>query len=298
MRKSFAVGAMTVLIGGISLGQVNARLLTPTPLNHFYVVLDSATYKAIEQSSFLRQDFAVTEQRTTTRTDITYTGVYFYGANTYFEFFDASATAIGKLSDSGVAFGFDKAGAMEASKAALAPRFSILEAPITRHFKEKQVPWFYMAVPSNFSPSSGLRFWIMEYHPRFLAEWNPQAGNRNEGVSRKQILERYADVLKDTPRKPYLKDVVALTIAVDEPTQKDFVDLCKLLGYRVRPAGTSTLLEGPDIKLRLIPHTATARGIQEITMKVDRKPVEQTTFSLGERSVLRFHGNGLATWSF
>lgn len=298
MGRVFAVGAITLLIVSISLGQVNVRLLTPTPLNHFYVVLDSATYKAIEESSFLRKDFAVTEQRTTTRTDITYTGVYFYGANTYFEFFDASTTAIGRLSDSGIAFGFDKASAMEASKAVLAPGFSILEAPITRQFNEKQVPWFYMAVPKNFSPGSGLRFWIMEYHPRFLAEWNPQASNRNEGVSRKQILERYADVLKDTPRKPYLKDVVALTIAVEEPTQRDLVELCKLLGYSARPVGTSTLLEGPDIKLRLIPQTATARGIQEITMQVNRKPEKQTTFSFGGRSVLRFHGNGLATWSF
>ena len=35
-------------------------------LNHFYVVLDSPTYKAVEGDAFLRRHFAVSEKRTTT----------------------------------------------------------------------------------------------------------------------------------------------------------------------------------------------------------------------------------------
>lgn len=296
MRKSVLVGAMPLMIVSLFLGPTNTKL-PPVPLNHFYVVLDSATYKAIEQSSFLRKEFAVNEQRTTTRTDISYTGVYFYGTHTYFEFFDASDTAIGKLSDSGVAFGVDQPGALEAIKTELASDFFVGDA-ITRGFEGKQVPWFYMGVPKNFSQTSGLRFWIMEYHPRFLVEWNSGSTDKNQGISRKEILKRYADVLKDLPSKPYFKDVVGITIAVDESTQKRFVHLCKLLGYRQRVTGTTTVLNGDDIELRIIPQTNSVRGIQEITLQVAGKPDKQTEFRFGQKSVLRFQGNGLAKWTF
>jgi hypothetical protein len=296
VRKSI-VGAMALLIASLGPGPVNAKLPSMVPLNHFYLILDSATYKAIEQSSFLRKEFATTEQRTTTRTDTSYTGLYFYGANTYFEFFDAANQAIGKLSDSGLALGTDRAGTLEAVKTDLAGAFSV-GAPITRGFNGKQVPWFYMAVPRNFPESSGLRVWVMEYHPRFLAEWNSQSDNENQGITRKQILARYAAVLPNTPRTPYLKDVVALTIAVDEVTAKKLIELCQLLGYRRRVKGVTTILQGEDVELHLVPQTDSARGIQEITMRVDRTPEYQREFRFGARSFLKFRGNGVATWSF
>lgn len=299
MRKTVIAGAMILVITGLGLGQTDAKLSAPIPLNHFYIVVDAATYKAIEQSDFMRKEFAVNEQRTTTRTDISYTGLYFYGANTYFEFFDASHTAIGKLSDSGVAFGVDQVGTIEKIKTGLSETFSVADSPITRQFNGKQVPWFFMAVPKNLPAESGFRFWLMEYHPRFLSEWNPAGGDaENLGVSRKQILDRYASVLKGTPAKPYLKDVVALTIAVNEQTGKELTAVSKLLGYRERVKGNTTILEGEDIELRLIRQTAARRGVQEITMRVDRKPEKQTEFRFGSKSVLTFHANGLATWSF
>lgn len=296
MSLPLLVGAMSLMIGSLMPSQSNPKLFSSVPLNHFYVVLDSDTYKAIEQSPFLRKEFAVNEQRTTTRTDISYTGVYFYGSNTYFEFFDASETAIGRLSDSGLALGVDHAGALAAIKVELASRFAVGD-PITRGFEGHQVPWFYMAVPKNFPMSSGLRFWVMEYHPKFLMEWNPQSGDKNNGISRKQILRRYADVLKGVPAKPYLKDVIAITIAIDESTQKSLVDLCTHLNYHKRVDGTSTILKGEDVELRLVDQTKDTRGIQQITMRVDGKP-KQTAYRFGAKSILKFHGNGLATWSF
>ena len=88
----------------------------PVFLNHFYVVLDSATYKDIEQSAFLRREFAVTEQRTTVRTDMTYTGLYFYGTNTYFEFFDVSSDASSQVGFGGIALGVDQQGELVRDK--------------------------------------------------------------------------------------------------------------------------------------------------------------------------------------
>ena len=162
----------------------------------------------------------MTEQRTTTRTDISYTGVYFYGTNTYFEFFDVANHTMGRLGDGGIAFGVDRTGGLDAVKRELGEQFSIAPAPITRQFQQKQVPWFYNAGFANFPLDSELRIWAMEYHPRFLAEWNPPATGNSAGVSRKQILQRYVAVLNEKTALPYLQDVVALTLGVNGGTKK------------------------------------------------------------------------------
>lgn len=282
------------LLGMLTQSEAKSRL-PQVFLNHFYVVIDSATYKDIEQSPFLRREFAVTEQRTTVRTDRTYTGLYFYGTNTYFEFFDVSSDTSRQVGFSGIALGVDRTSELQAVAGELTSRFPLVQETITRQYNGKQVPWFYMGEQKDFPIDSELGVWHMEYHPQFLAEWNPQSGGHNQGVSRKQILQRYTAVLKDVPAKSYFEDVVALTVAVNEVNRKKLVELFRLLGYSERSAG---VLKGPGIELRLVPQTEVARGIQEITMRVRSKPKEQTEFRFGAKSVLKFRGDGLATWSF
>ena len=275
---------------------MRSTIPSPISLNHCLIVLDSATFKAIKLDPFLRREFAPTEQRTTTRTDVSYTGLYFYGANTYFEFFDVANQPLGELGDSAIAFGVDQTGTLEPITAELKSEFSVGPA-ITREFKKKQIPWFYMAVPESFPSGSGLRIWIMEYHPRFLKEWNPQPDSTEPQVSRGQVLQRYTDVLNDPPPEPCLKDVVGLTLAVDEPARDRLSELSKLFGYGVRSEGAATVLEGPDVELRLIPQTPQARGLQTITMSINRRP-DKSEFRFGARSVLRFEDDGFASWSF
>ena len=109
----------TVQLGNGSVAEIdlmNAPLLDSLPqvfLNHFYVVLDSSTYKAIEEDTFLRRHFAVNEKRTTTNAEMSYTGLYFYGINTYFEFFDIGNSPKDQVGDSAIAFGVDRPGAIK-----------------------------------------------------------------------------------------------------------------------------------------------------------------------------------------
>jgi hypothetical protein len=273
------------------------KLPFPVYLNHFFITVDSATYKAIESDNFLRGQFAASEQRTTVRTDRTYTGLYFYGTNTYFEFFDDSKASGYKLGDSGIAFGVDDAGAIESLGKEMASEFFAQPRPITRLFDNKQVPWFSMAVPKNLPISSGLSLWVMEYHPRFLAEWNPASTSDKEGVSRRQILGRYKAALGTRPPRSLLDDVVAITIALDKSTSTKLADLCEMLGYHRGAQGSAIVLEGPDLRLRLIDQTDSARGIQEITLRVKGKPAGKSEFRFG-KSVLRFRDDGLAIWTF
>lgn len=286
------------LLGMLTSNEAKSKL-PQVFLNHFYVVIDSATYKEIEQSAFLRREFAVTEQRTTVRTDRSYTGLYFYGTNTYFEFFDVASDTSRQVGFSGIALGVDQPGELQAVARELSSsNFSLDQETITRQYNGNQLPWFYDGKLKDFPLGSSLAVWFMEYHPRFLSEWNPQSGARNQGISRKQILQRYAAVLKDVPAKPYLEDVVALTVAVNDGDRKKLAELGKLLGYSERTVGDAIVLKGPEVELRLVPQTEASRGIQEITMRVKRMPKDQTEFRFGTKSVLTFRSDGLATWSF
>src|ERR1043166_8884463 len=100
-------------------------------LNHFFVVLDHDTYAAIDANAFLTREFAPFERRTTVRNDRSYTGVYFYGTNTYFEFFDATT----QKGTAGIAFSPEMPGAIEAEVPSL----------ITRKLGDAQAPWFWAA---------------------------------------------------------------------------------------------------------------------------------------------------------
>ena len=296
MTTALLLGAIGLSFASPGRGEEPKKPSFRVPLNHFYVVLDPATYKAIESSDFLRGQFAPSEIRTTVRTDMSYTGLYFYGTNTYFEFFDASNSAMGGAGASGIAFGVEQPGALQSLTNEQPSRFALVPAPITRQYKDSQVPWFFMGVPKA-SESGGFQTWIMEYHPRFLAEWNPMEGKANQGITRKALLERYVAVLKSTPAQPCLQDVIGLTINLDSSTATQLIEMCQALGYLSKTEGNVTTLEGPDdFKLRVMVDATSAKGIREMTMRVSREP-EQKELPLG-KSVLRFTGNGQATWSF
>ena len=266
-------------------------------LNHFYVVLDSPTYNAIEEDSFLRKHFAVNEKRTTTNAEMSYTGLYFYGINTYFEFFDIGNSPKDQVGDSAIAFGVDQPGAIKILREKLGSSFEPNLKSVTRLYQGRQVPWFFMATSTSLPYEGGLSCWVMEYHPEFLADWNPQPKGTNLGITRKKILRRYSEILPPVD-KPYLEDVVGLTVAVDASDQNSLIDLCLQLGYQVERKQNEDVvaLNGPDFVLLLIPATQNARGIREIKMRMRNLPEREKEHQL-RQSTLQFAGSS-AIWSF
>ena len=138
----------------------------------------------------------------------------------------------------------------------------------------------------------------MEYQPRFLAEWHPETGGAKTGILREQILQRYREVLPNVPQRPFLEDVIGLTIAADGASIAKMKELCENFGYHASIDREATILEGPDFALRLIPETASARGIKQVIFRVRRSPTGQSQFTFGSRSVLSFQHNGRAVWVF
>jgi len=268
-------------------------------LNHFYITIDSATYLDIEQNVFMRTEFAPNELRTTVRKDTSYTGLYFYGTDTYFEFFNAS-NPLGRdrFTGDGIALGVDESGALQMIEKNLAPDIILEKESVTRQYSNYQIPWFYSAKWEGVSSGSKLALWFMEYHPQFLRKWNAQPKDNNPGVSRRQILQRYTSVLKEVPLRPYFKNVTTLKIAVNEATRKKLIRLAMLLGFRVVTSRGTTNIIGTDIEFHLTPPTGDKEGIQEIVMCTEGKPNTQSEFRFGERSILRFQGDKIATWYF
>jgi Family of unknown function (DUF5829) len=290
------LAAVAVLLGAAF---VVGPLLFPFVLNHFYVVPDATTYKAISGSEFLKSEFAVTETRTTVRADSTYTGFYVYGINTYFEFLETISSGSIAKGASGVAFGVDEPGGLKAIAAAMPEEFPGEATLITRALNDRPVSWFYMATPKSFpyGDPSGFSFWLMEYHPNFLAEWKPQPQGTNKGVARRDILERYAVTLGGKPDHLLFQDVVGLTVALEDARIKRWSELCQAFGFRLGKDKDATVLEGPDLTLRLLPARSDRRGVREILMRLRRPPANPGEHKLGT-SVLTLRGDATATWSF
>jgi len=265
-------------------------------LNHFYAVLDSSTSKAVEKDLFLRKHFAVNEKRTTTNADLTYTGLYFYGVNTYFEFFDIADSPQRHLGDCGIAFGVDKPGAIRALQDKLGPSLESSLTSVTRLYQGKHIPWFLMVTPRSLPYEGEMSSWVMEYQPEFLSTWNPQPRGTTPGISRREILRRYTDVLEPVD-EPRLQDVIGLTVAADPSGTNNLSQFCLQLGYQVeREVNGGIALHGPDFILRLIPATESVRGVREIKMRTRGLSEGEEEHRLG-RSVLKCAGPS-AIWSF
>ena len=269
----------------------------PVFLNHFFTVLDLETYQAIEASEFMTREFAPNEYRKTVRGDLSYAGIYFYGLNTYFEFFDEKSRGPGSLGFSMLAYGVDEPGALAALSSELADTYPLSTRRVSRGYENNQIRWFDQAnaVNAKGSPRIGYGAWIMEYDPTFLAVWNP-GKSKGEGVSRAAILQRYRSVLDDAPAKPYFEDIVGLTLALDPVSLKDAIDLARAAGFRENRERDTYIFTGPDFELQLEPVSDSGRGVRQMTLRVNRQP-DQTVHQLG-KSTLIFGDDNLARWTF
>ncbi|HEX8088096.1 MAG TPA: DUF5829 family protein [Blastocatellia bacterium] len=281
--------------------QLAAPITDPVYLNHFYTVLDTQTYKEIKESEFLREEFATFEQRTTVRTDITYTGIYFYGTHTYFEFFEPGE--YGRIEGAcGIAFGVEAPGAGDRVRRRFESRAG-KPAPdnlMTRRVDDKDLPWFHMVEFSYKDPAMKLSTWLMEYHEDFLSNWHPEFSPESRGITRKEILERYVAKLCGHERRKgkYLDDVVEMTLALGDTERELFIKGCEAFGYRVTGDKNRTTCDGPAIRYDVV-EAANSPGVtSSIKMSLKRDKDGQRVYRFGGQSVLQFNGDRTATWSF
>ncbi len=257
-------------------------------LNHFYLTVDAETYDAIEASDFLQQQFAPYELRTTQRTDISYTGQYFYGENTYFEFFRGGAD--NAYLGSGLAIGIEEKGGIER----LAMLWGGEVTTITRGYEVEQVPWFKSTAPTNLTGEDAFTMWAMEYLPAFLPNWQPGKSDAT-GISRQAQLDRYKAMVAPI-ENPIIEDVTGLTIAMQASALEKFKTYAQQWNYEIAESKKEWQLQGPDgFQLILFEVKKGEPGIREITFKTNYEPA-QRRHRFGN-SVLTFKKNQ-AVWTF
>lgn len=253
-------------------------------LNHFYATVDSATYAAIGGSSFLHQQFAPFERRTTVRNDSTYSGLYFYGIETYFEFFEEN-TGDRKPGDAGVALGLESPGASEHLREAWEKIQSSRTTVVTRQLNGQPLEWFRMTSFEETRAQSiveGLRLFSMEYMPGFVSAWQPPAAPL---ITQQAILSAYCaklDLLA-VRRSSMLDNVKRLVIAAPEPGVRLRSRQLQAAGWNVKPRGRGIDCTGPNAKIEFR-FADRPLGVREIEFSLKRN-VPGTVRQLGSSTL-------------
>lgn len=265
-------------------------------LNHFFIVPTPETYEALRASAFLSETFAVFEARTTVRQDLTYTGIYFYGDHTYFEFLPPGPGFA--EASSGVAFGVEESGAGAVLRARLEEGLGVkaTDVGITRQADGKDVPWFRMVAAQTAQGPGRFATWTMEYEATFLDQWFPDLPPRGRGITRAAILDRYVAKVgpPDARSSRLLEDVTAIRLALGPDDRKRFLAQCRLFGHAVAEEEAGTACRGPDVRFDLV---AGDSGVVAFEMRL-RRAVDPPAEHRFGHSILRLGPGKSATWSF
>ena len=263
-------------------------------LNHFYATVDASTYAAVEASTFLRDQFAPFEKRTTVRNDSTYSGLYFYGDQTYFEFFEENQ-GDRKPGDAGVALGLETATGSDRLRAAWQRLRPSVTTMVTRQLDGNPIDWFQMTSFEETRAQSaveGLRLFAMQYAPGFVQRWNPAGG---ASIEQRAILAAYCAKLKLTEARDtsLLENVKRLVIAAPEDGVRVRAAQLKAAGWGVAQRGASIRCQGPNAEV-VFQFAPTRQGVVEVEFSLKRA-VAKATHQIG-RTTLEISPARRAVW--
>lgn len=203
--------------------------MAPVYLNHLLIFLDAETYRSIGASGFLNEHFASSEERTThdQATDMSWTGRYYYGRETYFEFMDPGRTSWAPRD--ALAFGIEQEGgsAELAGRLERALKRNITRFKRKRRYRDQDIPWFWTVdIPRK--DDARLISWVMEYDPGFLDRWAPDLPPGNPGaetaaIARSGFLTRYRSAIGDDLPDRLFRDITSVTVTLP-PDEADLLE--------------------------------------------------------------------------
>lgn len=203
--------------------------MQPVYLNHLLIFLDAETYRSIGASGFLNEHFACSEERTThdQATDMSWTGRYYYGRDTYFEFMDPGRTSW--TPRDAIAFGIEQEGGSEdlAGRLERALKRDITRFKRKRRYRDQDIPWFWTVdIPRK--DDARLISWVMEYDPGFLDRWAPdlppkKPGAGTAGNARSGFLTRYRSAIGDDLPGRLFRDITSVTVTLP-PDEADLLE--------------------------------------------------------------------------
>ncbi|MEO6918447.1 MAG: DUF5829 family protein [Collimonas sp.] len=266
-------------------------------LNHVIIYVDEQTSSAIAQSAFMKNEFAAFEAGHVVIEDgAGWSGLYIDGEQTYVEIFGPSqASANGNLiGDAGVCLGVDHPGELEEARALLQASGDI-SCPdlVRRQLNGEEIPWFrYVDLDDSDAARASFTVSIMEYDQHFLKRSRPGLAAGQDGITRKQY-----NAARFRPER-YLKDIIEVTLALEPVETIRFGRQLVALGYVQMPEGETEIFSSHQLTLRLIPRTASLKGVVALKLSLLKKKEGETIYRFGEESVLRFDDAHTASWLF
>lgn len=226
--------------------------MPPVYLNHLLIFLDAETYRSIGASGFLNEHFACSEERTThdQATGMSWTGRYYYGRETYFEFMDPGRTSWAPRD--ALAFGIELEGGSEelAVRLERALQRDITRFKRKRRYRDQDIPWFWTVdIPRK--DDARLISWVMEYDPGFLDRWAPDLppgnpGTGTAGIARSGFLTRYRSAIGDDLTDRLFRDITSVTVTLP-PEEADLLEAeLRVYGYVAAKTDSPVELSADD----------------------------------------------------
>ncbi|MFT4541179.1 MAG: hypothetical protein ACI835_003640 [Planctomycetota bacterium] len=221
-------------------------------LNHLYIVPSLETYQALLRSPDLRKTFAVVEERTTVRKDMTYTGLYIYGEHTYFELLKPGLNERFKLGDSGIAFGLEREGdTHRISKQLEEAKVQGYAMPVTRDLDGEPHAWFKLLGIQAAHMQSRLSMFSLEYETDFLKSWHEELAPEQNDIARASVIERYSAALGQSVQrdKKLFRDVDRIHLTLDSKEKAHLETVAAAFGYVREVTLTGIAFTGPRFVL-------------------------------------------------
>ena len=149
---------------------------------------------------------------------MSWTGRYYYGRETYFEFMDPDRTSWAPRD--ALAFGLEQQGGSEGLAGHLerALQRDITRFKRKRRYRDRDIPWFWTVdIPRK--DNARLISWVMEYDPGFLDRWMPdlppeKPGAGKDRIARSGFLTRYRSAIGDDLPDRLFRDITSVTVTL------------------------------------------------------------------------------------
>lgn len=295
------LGVAALVPQGLSTGELPYQIDNPVELNHLAIVVDSATYESIRNSTFLSTEFANGGVRTVTAgPGESWTARYIVGEDLYLEIFGPRGREGRDPGYVGLAFSTMASGEIESVYAELKRSAGqrAHEFLRTRQVQDDQRPWFHAVSVDPPSMNRRLGAWVLEWtqdHLRALAL------RPDHAPSRKQYLRalRQARGVAMPPPDRLLADIRRIDLALTAEERHDLELLLQAGGWRhIEMEGDTVRLYRPGLDLFIMTDEAPSPRLRSIEFLLTHPPTEAKELQFGGRSTLMVRTDASAHWTF